>query len=215
MPKIGTVLGVMFLLVTLGRGVGTFVYDIWLRPPLDIPPPQPLPLAAPRGDEDQAREAVIERLVQTPGVDRAALDPELLERAYYLAGEARMLYWNPHNVELFPPWVGYRYVVGRADGAWTRYWSGCRRGNQAYGSDGTVWAGWSDADTADVAVHPYPGLADAGRVGVAVAWRQGRAYVAVIWDRDAPCPARPAAKLAPEPTVVVSQRRPAAVFDAE
>jgi hypothetical protein len=52
-------------------------------------------------------------------------------------------------------------------------------------------------------------------VGVAVAWRQGRAYVAVIWDRDAPCPARPAAKLAPEPTVVVSQRRPAAVFDAE
>jgi hypothetical protein len=213
MQKLGTILGGLFLFVTLGRGAGTFVYDIWLRPPLAVPPPQPLPLAAPRGAEDQAREAVVAYLARTQGLDRGALDPELLERAYYLAGEASSLYWTPHYVELFPPWAGYRYVVGRADGAWTRYWSGCRRGNQVYGSDGTVWAGWGDADTVDVAVHPYPGLADAERVGVAVAWRQGRAYVAVMWDRDTSCPERPAAKIAPGATIVVSQRRPAAAFD--
>ena len=155
--------------------------------PILFSAPQPLPITAPRGHEALARESVVAYLTRRQGLDPATLDEGLLAQAYYLAGEASRMYWNPHNVELFPPWSGYRYVVGRADGAWTRYWSGCRRGNQVYGSDGTVWAGWSDADTTDIAVHPFPGLENAKRTGVGVAWRRGDFYVAVIWEHDAVC----------------------------
>jgi hypothetical protein len=211
MQKLEALLMSLVLVAIVRRGLITRGQDALHEAPEPAPP---LALAAPRGHEPAARDALIRYLVRMQDLDPDALDDELLERAYYLVGEAHRLYWHSQYVELFPPWAGYRYVVGRADGAWTRYWSGCRRANQVYGADGTVWAGWGDADTAAVAVHPYPGLADAERVGVAVAWRNGRAYVAVLWDRETPCPALPDPEVKPQATVVLPHR-PAALESEE
>jgi hypothetical protein len=181
MQKLQGIGTILILLVTMG---GKVIESDEIGPSIG---PR-LPLAAPRGNEPQARAAVAEWLERKRHLQRDALDPEMLEKAYYLAGEASSMWWNPRHVELFPAWPGYRYVVGRADGAWTRYWSGCRRGNQNYGKDGTVWAGWGAEDVAALVEHPYPGLHATERAGVAVAWRRGRAYVAVIWKHLDPCP---------------------------
>ncbi len=186
--KLDALLLSLFLALAVAGGG---IPDLWARDTIAVSPPQALPIIAPRGNEALARQSVITYLTHRQALNPGALNDELLAQAYDLAGEARVMYWNPNYVELFPPLTGYRYVVGRADGAWTRYWSGCQRANQVYGSDGTVWAGWGDADTTDIAVHPFPGLEKAKRAGVAVAWRRERAYVAVIWEYDAVCKPQP------------------------
>jgi hypothetical protein len=132
-------------------------------------------LDAPTGDESAGREAYYVWLRQEQGL-QATRDPELEDRAYYLAGEAPRL----RRTQAWPQWYGLRYVVGPAAGNWVWYWPGS--------THCSLFAPrWSS-----LATYPPPDVAAAARAGVAVAWREEQPYLAVVWPgtcTPAPTPA--------------------------
>jgi len=131
-----------------------------------------MPIAVGTESDESATRAAFDEWLRTQHGLHAAPDADLEERAYYLAGEAPKL----RSTQTWPHWYGMRYVVGPAAGNWSYYWPGCnpclQNGNCYQVTDATLDA---------LATIPYPGLANAVNVGIAVAWRGGQPYLAVVW----------------------------------
>jgi hypothetical protein len=139
-----------------------------LAPP--TPTPVALALVADPADERAARDAFRSWLV-THHEMPISTDPELDDRAYYLAGEAPRL----RRSQTWPEWYGLRYTVGPVGGQWLTYWPG---GSACFAS----------AYGASLATWRYPDLGAAARVGVAAAWREEHLILAVVWPGLCPTP---------------------------
>ncbi|MEJ5312692.1 MAG: hypothetical protein WHX52_23250, partial [Anaerolineae bacterium] len=85
---------------------------IWLATPEPAPVALPINVGT-EGDEAITRAAFIDWLRENRGL-HATSDPDLEDRAYYLAGEAPKLC----SAQTWPRWYGLRYAVGPATGAW-------------------------------------------------------------------------------------------------
>ncbi len=150
---------------------------MWLATP--TPTPVAMPIAAgTEGDEAATRAAFTDWLRTQHGL-QASPDLDLEERAYYLAGEAPKL----RSTQTWPRWYGLRYTVGPASGDWSYYWPGCnpclQNGNCYQVTDITRNA---------LATATYPGLDSVAVVGIAVVWRGGQPYLAVVWPGTCPTP---------------------------
>ena len=140
--------------------------------PFATPTPTPIPIILDISSDDEAaaRDAYYGWLREQYGL-QATPDPDLEDRAYYLAGEAPRLRLN----QQWPQWAGARYAVGPAAGQWTRYWEGglpCQIQRRS----------------STLATFDLDGLPAADRVGAAVVWRNGEPYLAVVWPGMCPGP---------------------------
>lgn len=149
---------------------------LWLATP--TPTPVALSLDIDRDDAGIAREAYYTWLREQRGL-HALPDPDLEDKAYYLAGEAPRLVSN----RAWPQWYGLRYAVGPASGEWERYWPGC---NPC--PPGAACFPLNTATRPSMATATYSGLAAAARVGAAVVWREEQPYLAVVWPGTCPTP---------------------------
>ena len=87
------------------------------------------------------------------------------------------------STQTWPRWYGLRYAVGPATGAWLFYWPGCNpcpENTECYLVNGPR--------RDSLATAKYPGLDSAAQVGVAVVWRGGQPYFAVVWPGICPTP---------------------------
>lgn len=173
--------------------VGAATVRDWLTPP--TPPPVPAPLSV---DSDDAAGLTTWYgwLREQRGLT-APPDAALAAQAYYLAGEApRLVVGAPHGTEHgFPAWADVQYVVGPANGAWVRAWTGCQT-CATYRLDGSLRDTYCGAQQ-PVGVNAYAGLATTSAVGAAVVTRQGVQYVATVWRGAAACPPPPVIPTAP------------------
>jgi hypothetical protein len=106
-------------------------------------------------------------------------DPDLDEKAHYLAGEAPRLRSSGHWAQ----WDGLRYAAGPASGEWGVYWPGCN-----LCPSGASCYTLSSAPRKSMATASYPGLQQAPQMGAAVAERGGQLYLAVVWPGTCPTP---------------------------
>ena len=147
-----------------------------LSPP--TPTPVALALTVEGNDEPALQEAYYEWL-RTHRDAPAISDPDLQDKAYYLAGEAPRL--RPGRD--WPQWYGLRYAVGSASGEWGVYWPGCN-----LCPSGASCYTLSSAPRKSMATASYPGLQQAPQMGAAVAERGGQLYLAVVWPGTCPTP---------------------------
>jgi len=142
---------------------------LWLATP--TPTPIALSLDVDPDDASNARETAYAWFREQQEL-HATPDPDLEEKAYYLAGEAPRLLLG----QTWPEWYGLRYAVGPLAGQWLKYWPGgahChvfpRRG-------------------ASLATFELWGLAEANQVGAAIVWRGEQPYLAIVWPGTCPPP---------------------------
>jgi len=150
---------------------------MWMATPTPTPVAMPIDIGT-EGDEAATRAAFIDWLCTQHSL-QAAFDPDLEERAYYLAGEAPKL----RSAQTWPRWYGLRYAVGPASGAWLFYWPGC---NPCPENTNCYLVNSPRRDS--LATTTYPGLDSATQVGVAVVWRGEQPYLAVVWPGICPTP---------------------------
>jgi len=150
---------------------------MWLATPTPTPVAMPINVGI-EGDEAITRATFIDWLRAQHGL-QAALDPDLEDRAYYLAGEAPKL----RSAQTWPRWYGLRYAVGPATGAWLFYWPGC---NPCPENTDCYLVNSPRRDS--LATAKYPGLDSTAQVGVAVVWRGEEPYLAVVWPGICPTP---------------------------
>jgi len=151
--------------------------QMWLATPPPTPVAMPLDVGA-EGDEAATREAFDNWLREQHSL-QAAPDPDLEDRAYYLAGEAPRLL----SAQTWPRWYGLPYAVGPAAGDWLFYWPGCD-----LCPPGAACFSLSTAPRQSLATAKYLGLDSATQVGVAVVWRGEQPYLAVVWPGICPTP---------------------------
>ena len=162
---------------------------MWLATPTPTPVAMPINVGT-EGDEAITRATFIDWLREHHGL-QAAPDPDLEERAYYLAGEAPKL----RSAQTWPQWYGLRYAMGPASGEWLFYWPGC---NPC--PPGTACFSLSTAPRQSLATARYPGLDSATAVGTAVVWRGEQPYLAVVWPGICPTPQPTPTFSSPGPT---------------
>ncbi len=150
---------------------------MWLATPTPTPVAMPIDVGT-EGNEAVTRAAFIDWLQEQHGF-QALPDPDLEERAYYLAGEAPKL----RSAQTWPQWYGLRYAVGPASGDWLFYWPGCN-----LCPPGAACFSLSTAPRQSLATTRYPGLDSAAAVGTAVVWRGEQPYLAVVWPGICPTP---------------------------
>ncbi len=150
---------------------------MWLATPTPTPVAMPIAVST-EGDEAVTRAAFIDWLQEQHGL-HAVPDPDMEDRAYYLAGEAPKL----RSTQTWPRWYGLRYTVGPASGDWSYYWPGCNPCLQ----NGNCYQ-VTDITRNSLATATYPGLNSAANVGIAVVWRGGQPYLAVVWPGTCPTP---------------------------
>ena len=162
---------------------------MWLATPTPTPVAMPLDVGT-EGDEAITRATFNDWLREQRGL-QAVPDPDLEDRAYYLAGEAPKL----RSAQTWPRWHGLRYAVGPASGDWLFYWPGCD-----LCPAGTACFSLSTAPRQSLATARYPGLDSATAVGTAVVWRGGQPYLAVVWSGTCPTPQPTPTFSSPGPT---------------
>jgi hypothetical protein len=171
------VVGVLRLCVPVGHA---YVDDALARHlATATPTPVALELTSRPDDEAAGQRAYYDWLRAERGA-HAFSDADLEGKAYYLAGEAPRLLTE----RSWPQWPGLRYAVGPSSGAWGRYWPGCN----PCPPDAACYA-LPTAPKKSMATTTYPGLAEAERVGAAVAWRGETQILAVVWPGACPTPA--------------------------
>jgi len=141
------------------------------------PTPVALPLGTDRDDDEGTARSLYYGWLREQRDLQASPDPELEDKAYYLAGEAPRL----RSSNAWPQWYGLRYAVGPANGTWYRDWPGCN----PCPADSVCFT-LPSASRLAMATAAYPGLDEADRVGAAVAWRDGQQYLAVVWPGTCP-----------------------------
>jgi hypothetical protein len=150
---------------------------MWLATPTPTPVAMSIDVGT-EGDESTTRADFIDWLREQHGL-QATSTPDLEERAYYLAGEAPKL----RSAQTWPHWYGLRYAVGPASGDWLFYWPGCD-----LCPPGAACFSLSTAPRQSLATARYLGLNSAAQVSVAVGWRGGQPYFAVVWPGICPTP---------------------------
>jgi hypothetical protein len=156
-----------------------YAYDETVRA-LSPPTPTPVPLIlAAEGDHEPALQDSYYTWLRAHRHAPEVVDPDLQDKAYYLAGEAPRL----RSTHDWPQWDGLRYAVGSASGEWGVYWPGCN----TCPPDANCYT-LSSTPRKSMATASYPGLQQAPQMGAAVAERDGQLYLAVVWPGSCPTP---------------------------